>query len=166
MMARFVDPFYVNNAIDANILDNVADGEDAAVAEIVRLSDEGEITLMLPYSVQAEIENPSTPDHVKAAARQFIFSQKVTITSGERGLYEKLLAEASGDAETKNIAADLLHVFEAAKYGGYFITRDKRLLKRRSVIGGLLQLDVVTPGEFLSAVEKAKTRRADQVRGK
>ena len=36
-MACFIDPLRVNNLIDANILDDVADGQDEAVNEIVRL---------------------------------------------------------------------------------------------------------------------------------
>ncbi|MFN3078111.1 MAG: hypothetical protein ABT940_14815, partial [Alphaproteobacteria bacterium] len=56
-----------------------------------------------------------------------------------------------GNAEEKNIAPDLCHVFEAAKYGGYFITRDKRLLARSGAIASVLQIDVVTPTKWVAA---------------
>ena len=46
---------------------------------------------------------------------------------------------------------DAYHMTEAAEYGGYFITRDPRLIKKRSEITRLLGQDfaIVTPAEFL-----------------
>ena len=58
-MSRFIDPFCFNNFVDANILDDVADAEDAAVNEIVELAQSEEITLLLPYSVQNELKSQS-----------------------------------------------------------------------------------------------------------
>jgi hypothetical protein len=72
-MARFIDPFRVNNLVDANILDDAADGQDAAVREIVRLAETRQITLLLPYSVRNELSDPNTPAHVRRAADQFLF---------------------------------------------------------------------------------------------
>ena len=157
-MARFIDPLYVNNLIDANILDNVADGQDEAVNEIVRLADESEITVLLPFSVRDEVKSEKTPEHVRCAADLFIFSEKVSLTEGEQKQYRNLLAAAKGNAEERNIAADLAHVCEAAKYGGYFITRDKRLLARAGIVAKMLQIDLVTPTEFLDRVREAKER--------
>ena len=68
-MARFVDPLYTNTLIDANIFDEIAHGKNEAVAEIVRIYDEGEINVLLAYSVQEELNDPSTPESVKRAAR-------------------------------------------------------------------------------------------------
>lgn len=164
-MARFIDPLYVNNLIDANILDDVADGQDAAVQEIVRLTDNGEITVLLPYSVRDEVKNANTPAHVRSAADLFVFSEQVNLTEGEKRQYQTLVAAAKGTAEEKNIAADLFHVCEAAKYGGYFITRDKRLLARSAVIEKILQIDIVSPNEFLERVAQGR-KRAEQYRGR
>lgn len=66
-MARFIDPLYHNNFIDSNILDEVVDGHEAAVQEVVRIADAGEITVLLPYSVCNEIKQPNTPAHVRLA---------------------------------------------------------------------------------------------------
>jgi hypothetical protein len=46
---------------------------------------------------------------------------------------------------------DADHLFEAAKYGGYFITHDQRILKKVGQLGHLLppSLTVVTLAEFL-----------------
>jgi len=157
-MARFIDPLYVNNLIDANILDDVADGQDEAVNEIVHLAGQGKITVLLPFSVRNEAKRKKTPEHVRRAADLFSYSKKVCLTEGEQEQYRNLLAAAKGDAEEKNIAADLAHVCEAAKYGGYFITRDKRLLARAAIIATMLQIDLVTPTEFLARIKQAKER--------
>ena len=45
-MSRFIDPFCFNNFVDANILDDVADAEDAAVILIVTFIPE--VALFLP----------------------------------------------------------------------------------------------------------------------
>lgn len=157
-MTRFISPLHSNNFIDANILDDVADGQDAAVGEIVRLARSGEVTVLLPYSVQNELANPNTPAHVRRAATTFLFSIQVDLTEEEQRRYLALVGAVKGNAEEKNIAPDLFHVCEAAKYGGYFITRDKRLLARSGAISKVLQIDVVTPSVFLDRVTQARER--------
>jgi len=160
-MARFIDPLHTNNFLDANIFNEVADGQNEAVEGILRVYNEDALTLLLPYSVQYELKDPSTPDSVRKASQNFTYSIKVRLTKGEQELYDKLLAEVTGDAEPKNIARDLFHVFEASKNGGgHFITRDKRLLKRSDAIAELLHIDLVTPEAFLEKVRMAKERDA------
>jgi len=159
-MARFIDPLHFNNFVDANILDNVADGADAAVNEIVELAQSEKIRLLLPYSVQNELKNPNTPAHVQRAATLFQFSVEVELTDEEHRRYHDLVNAVKRDAEEKNIAPDLFHVWEAAKYGGYFITRDKRLLARSGAIASILQIHVVTPTVFLERLAQARQRAA------
>ena len=151
-MARFINPFYFNNLIDGNILNEVADGQDDAVGEIVRLAEQGEISIILPYSVREEAKHLNSPEHVRRAADLFIFSEPVSLTEGEQKQYRALVDVAKGDAKEENIAPDLFHVCEAAKYGGYFITRDKRLLARSHIVADILQIEIVTPSEFLERV--------------
>lgn len=166
-MARFINPLYSNSFLDANIFDEIADGQQEAVQEILRIYDEARITLLLPYSVQAELEDPKTPELVRKAAQQFIYSIEVTLTEGEKKLYEKLLADVAGDSEPKNIARDLFHVFEAQKNGGgHFVTRDKRLLKRSEAIAQLLNIEVVAPEDFVGKVRYAEEREREFARRK
>lgn len=166
-MARFIDPLYTNNFLDANIFDEIADGQQGAVQEILRIYERERVTLLLPYSVQAELEDLNTPELVRKAARQFIYSIEVTLTDGEQRLYERLLAEVTGDSDPKNIARDLFHVFEAQKNGGgHFVTRDKRLLKRSEAIERLLSIEVVTPENFVGKVRRAKEREREFARRK
>ena len=80
-----------------------------------------------------------------------------------------MLEAVSGNAEPKNIEGDLFHVFEAHKNGGgHFVTRDKRLLKRSGMIGELLQIEVLTPDDFVEKIAQAKARQVefDRARGR
>jgi hypothetical protein len=60
-----IDPHYGNNFIDANVLDRKGTAEDEAVDKILELAEDGKFTLLLAYSVKAEIEHPNTPLDVK-----------------------------------------------------------------------------------------------------
>ena len=161
-MARFIDPLYHNNFVGSNILDEVADGQDAAVQEIMRVCEAGEITVLLPYSVCNEIKRPNTPTHVQRVVRHFVYSIEVNLTANEQHSYQALVDAVRGDAQEQNIEPDLFHVWEAAKNGGgHFITRDKRLLARGVAIADRLQIEVVTPSDFLARLVEARQREID-----
>lgn len=164
-MARFIDPFYTNNFLDANIFDEIAYGQNETVKKILTLSDEEKVVFLLPYSVQYELQDPNTPESVLKASQGFNYSVEVHLTDNEKKLHEKLVEEVIGEAQAKNIARDLFHVFEASKYGGgHFITLDKRLLKRADTIAQALQIEVLTPESFLQKVHIAKRRNAELAR--
>ena len=155
-MKRFVNPLLVASFIDANILDDVADGEDESVNRLVEMNRNGEINIHLPWSVQSELDHPNTPAHVRRAAAEFLYSTRVQLTAPELANVTKLVEITKGDANAKNIEADLFHVAEAGKYGaGYFVTRDKRLLARAGKIAEFLGVSVVTPSVFLQKVDEA-----------
>lgn len=161
-MARFIDPLYTNNFLDANIFDQVAGGQNEAVEGILRVYDEGAISILLPYSVQNELKEPNTPESVRKSSQNFNYSIEVQLTEREKEQYGRLLAEIVGDSEPKNIARDLFHVFEAAKYGGgHFVTLDKCLLKRGDSIAALLNIEVLTPEDFLEKVVMAEELKAE-----
>jgi predicted nucleic acid-binding protein len=158
-MAHFVNPLIGNHFVDANILNDIADDQNEAARQLMALSDSVEVNLLLPYSVQKEIDHPNTPDHVKRVAKLFLFSKEVTLTAPEIEHYARLVTEAKGNSEVKNVAADLFHAWEAAKYGaGYFVTRDKKFLNRADAIWRVVQVKVVTPSEFLERVQEARAR--------
>lgn len=160
-MTRFVDPFRTLNFVDANILDDVADGQSTSVNEIVGLVRAGELLLHLPYSVRKELRRPETPDHVQRAADCFVFSIEVELTHQEKIRFIQFLHSTKGRAEEKNIRRDLFHVFEAAKYGaGYFLTRDKRLLARSPTITQQIQIEVLNPEAFIERVRRSRAGRA------
>jgi hypothetical protein len=155
-MARFINPLFVNSSIDANIVDHVAAGTWEPIRRILELQRANKIQLIIPHSVRTELLRPTTPAGVRAAAQDLIFTIPVGLTVGERKERDRLLQLSRGNANLKNIAADLMHVAEAGKYGGYFITLDERLLKRSAVISDVIGVEVVTPERFIERVAEAQ----------
>jgi predicted nucleic acid-binding protein len=156
VLSRFANPLYVNNLIDANFVDHIAGKSWEPIRHILELYAAGEIQLIIPHSVLTELLSHRTPAAVRAVAQEFIFTIPTSLTVAERIQRDRLLQRAKGNAELKNIAADLSHVAEASKYGGYFITLDERLLKRAAVISDMVGVEVVTPEHFIKRVAEAK----------
>jgi hypothetical protein len=154
-----IDPHYGNNFIDANVLDRTGSREDATVHEILRLRDAGAFTLLLPYSVKAEIEHPNTPADVKRRAASFIYSLPLELTEPERATHDRMRAVIQGNAQPGQHLRDAFHLVESAKYGRHFITNDGRLLKKADAIWDMLLLRVLKPSAFLDAYRRAVAKR-------
>jgi hypothetical protein len=154
-----LDPRYGNNFLDSNALDRTDPVEDAAMDGILRLHEDPDaFTLLLPYSVKAEIEHPNAPPEKKRLAENFVFSMKVELTEPELALHDKVRALIQGNAKPGRHDKDAFHLVESAKYGRHFITKDTRLLKKAAEIWELLHLRVHKPSEFLAAYHAAVQR--------
>jgi hypothetical protein len=94
------NPRYGNNFIDANVLDRTGGPEDVAVDTILRLHEEGAFTLLLPYSVKAEIEHPNTPTDVKRKALQLNYSIPVQLIAQELETHDRIRTLMPGPANT------------------------------------------------------------------
>jgi hypothetical protein len=159
MIVLMIDPRYGNNFIDANVLDRTGGPEDVAVDEILRLREEDAFTVLLPYSVKAEIAHPNTPAEVKRRAEGFVYSMPVQLTAPELATHDKIQSLIQGNAKPGQHSKDAFHLVESAKYGRHFITNDARLLKKADEIWKILQLRVLKPSEFLEAHHQARARR-------
>ncbi len=153
-MLDHLDPRIGNNFIDANVLDRTGGPESAAIDAILELHqrEDNHFTLLLPYSVKAEIAHPHTPAEVKVRAAHIIYSTQVQLTALEMETHEKVRALIQGNSRSGQHDRDAFHLVESAKYGGrHFITNDQRLLKMANQIWGLLHLKVLAPSEWLAA---------------
>ena len=149
-MARRIDPRYSNTFVDVPVLHRKGDAEDEVVEELLATAFDRGVILHLAYSVKDEVADPNTPPNVKARALGLIYSERVHLTEGEKELHRKVRAIIQGNAKAGKHDADAFHLVESSKYGaGYFLTNDKRLLKKRADIATLLQMEIVTPTEFL-----------------
>jgi hypothetical protein len=63
----------------ANIFDEIAEGQQGAVQEILNIYHEEDVTLLLPDSVQAELKDANTPESAREISQQFIYSVEVTL---------------------------------------------------------------------------------------
>lgn len=114
MNRRILDPRYGNNHVDAHFLDTVEGAEQEAVERILALYRQRKCTLLLPYSVKAEIEHANTPAHVKARARELVFTTPVELTPPELELIARSRDLMRGNAAPGKHDADAFHVVEAA----------------------------------------------------
>ncbi len=156
MTRRPLDPRKVNVAIDGNALNRDGSAHDALVDRLLELSDTGMVNLIIPKGVRLEILDPSTPAHKREAAFPKIFSIAVGLNSDEQRRHRIIEQELQGNAQPGKHAADADHLFEASKYGGYFITHDQRILKKAGALGEVLppSLSVVTLAEFLAIYDQ------------
>ncbi len=148
-----IDPAICNVAIDANALDRPK-GDPARgrmVERLLALRDAGRLTLIVPHGVLAEVQRPATPDNVRTAVNGGIYTIKTSLTEDERCRRQTITRVLQGNAKPGRHAADAEHLAEAAKYGGYFITHDERILKRSHGLADVLgpALQVVTLVDFL-----------------
>ena len=149
---KHIDPRYRNNFLDANFWDSSGSPvEDSAMSDILGLYQRARVNLVLPFSVKAEIEHPNTPPEVKRHAASMIYTCRTLLTPGELALRAKILKLIQGNAKPGKHDRDVSHLFEAQKHGGgYFITKDVRLLRKNREVENLLtSLRVVRPSEFM-----------------
>lgn len=80
------------------------------------------------------------------------------LTPDEQAIRGKLMALIQGNAKAGQHDRDVYHLFEADKYGGgYFITKDGRLLKKSAEVGRLLgSLYIVSPSTFMNHVSSGE----------
>lgn len=144
------DPRYHQVFLDAHIFDESDDVEiTAAVAEILGPMRES-VSILLPHSVKAEIERPQTPARVKALASELIYSIPVELRQSENETHSRLRIIMRGNALSDQHDADAFHVVEAGKYGGYFVTLDRRILSKRHEISSVIPgLWIVKPQELV-----------------
>jgi hypothetical protein len=110
-----------------------------------------------------DLGNSSTrepPTHVQGAALSQIFSYSVGLNSDEQRRHRIITQELQGNAKPGKHEADADHLFEAAKYGGYFITHDDRIRRRAGQLGEVLppSLTVVTLADFLAIFDDYAAR--------
>jgi hypothetical protein len=159
---RPLDPRICPVAIDANALDRDGSARDNLVDRLLGLSSAGTINLIVPKRVREEIQNPRTPPHVQEAALPKLFTIPVGLNSDEQRRKRIIEQELQGNARPGKHMADADHLFEAAKYGGYFITHDQRILTRAGRLGEVLppSLTVVTLVDFLAIFNDYAARDA------
>lgn len=147
-----MNPWLCNNFIDSCAFDPKYDPEDKAATEIFRLHEENELGLLIAHSTQKEIDHPNTPSWVKKEAGGLIFTLDTSLTHQEKILIQNIEITLAGNGKRENFIQDARHIFEAQKYGGYFITTDKKLIKKRDEIHQLCASNILLPNEFLLLV--------------
>jgi hypothetical protein len=94
-----------------------------------------------------------------------IFTYAVGLNSEEYDRIRRLRDLMQGNAQPGKHRADADHIFEAGKYGGYFITHDGRALSRRKEIESVVgpHFRVVTLADFLSVYDGFRPKAVREV---
>ena len=149
-----INPLISNNFIDSCAFDPKYSPEDEASAEIFGLSKIGKILIQIAHSTQKEIEHPNTPAWVKREASNLIYTISVSLTGGETKQVQEIETILAGNGKVENILQDARHIFEAQKYGTYFVTTDSRILNRAGKLRSICNIVILKPSEFLSMAKQ------------
>lgn len=122
--------------------------EDQAALDLFQRYKNGDLVLQIAHSTQKEVEHPNTPSWVKQEANALVYTIETSLTDSERRLKAQILKTLAGNGKPENVSQDAEHVFEASKYGSYFVTTDQRILKKRGELCSACDLDIVTPSEL------------------
>jgi hypothetical protein len=150
----FPDPSCTNIFIDSCAFDPNYEPETTAANYLKSLYESGKINLLIAHSTAKELEHPNVPTLIKREAQGRIRSFEVTLTEGEIRLKQRILETLTGNGKPENMLQDAEHIFEAQKYGSYFVTVHKGILRKadgfEKLCGGLI---VLLPSAFLSLLE-------------
>lgn len=149
-----INPLASNNFIDSCAFDPKYKPEDEASDEIFGLYKDGKLLIQIAHSTQKEIEHPNTPAWVKREASNLIYTIPVPLTDGETRKLREIETILAGNGKVENILQDARHIFEAQKYGSYFVTTDSRILDRAGTLRLNCNVAVLKPSEFLSIVKQ------------
>lgn len=147
-----VNPWITNSFMDSCAFDPKYGPEDKAATELFRLHQAKGLGIRFAHSSQKEVDHPNTPAWVKTQAARLIYTSNVSLRPDERALLNDIRVVLTGHGKPENVEEDARHIFEAQKYGSYFVTTDERLLKRAAEIRGLCSVEILRPSQFLELV--------------
>lgn len=149
MAKKHLDPRIVNIFLDSCAFDPKYRPEDQAAQDLFQRYKKGDLLLQIAHSTQKEIEHPNTPSWVKQEASELIYTVQTSLTNSERKLRAQILRTLAGNGEPETVSQDAAHVFEAAKYGSYFVTTDQRILHKRGELHSVCDIDILKPSELM-----------------
>ena len=152
-----LNPFIANIFIDSCAFDPKVEPENSCSEEIFSYYEKEEISLIVSHSNMKETEHPNTPPRIKAEAASKIFSIENTLTSEEEAKKIEIWAILTGNGKPEKMKPDSEHVFEAHKYGGYFVTNDQRIIKMRENLQKICSAIIVTPCELIGIINEYKS---------
>jgi len=120
--------------------------------EIFQLREKGDLNILVAHSTQKEVEHPNTPEWVKKEAGNLVYTMEVGLNPNEGKMFRRIHEILTGDGKLENVVQDAQHIFEAQKYGSYFVTTDDRLLKKADDIRQACRVEIKLPSEFLEIV--------------
>ena len=157
-----INPMISNIFIDSCAFDPKYHPEEQSSLKLFGLYREGKINLIIAHSNQKEIDHPKTPSWAKAEANAMIFSIKTSLTTEELQRKTRIHQLLTGNGKPENYEKDSAHIFEASKYGSYFVTTDERILKRRNELARVCILSIIMPSQLIETIEEYMSAYRDR----
>lgn len=147
-----INPFITNIFFDSCAFDPKY-GDEASASEVL-LTTEG-LKIIISHSTLKETSHPNTPDKVKVLAKERMFTLPVGLTPDEIYRKSRILEILTGNGNPSKMRQDSEHVFEASKYGSYFVTTDNRILKKKEELKSIgVVCSILLPNELLKLVKQ------------
>lgn len=147
-----LNPFYANIFIDSCAFDPKYHPESSCAEEIFRQYENGEINIIISHSNMKEAEHPNTPARVKEEALSKIYTLETNLIPEEKQKKQDIWDILTGNGNPEKMKQDANHVFEAHKYGGYFVTTGARIINKRRALHGICNAIIVKPCELLALI--------------
>ena len=142
-------PKYTQSFVDSCAFNPNDEQELASIQRLLSKCDEYGIALIIPFSVQKELNHPNTPNDVRRSSIPHIFTIDTELTAAELSKRSKIRKLIRGNAKLGKHEQDANHIFELYKYGGgYFITTDKRLLSKSKDLFLKYFVTTIKPTDF------------------
>jgi hypothetical protein len=119
------------------------------------------LKVVLAGGVRAEVLHPRTPGRVKAAIRRLIFNLRPGLISSQQAA-QPSPSDPARKRSRREAGRGCVTISEAAEIGcGYFITNEKRILKKREALYAVLppSLSIVRLREFLEILDDYEAGR-------
>jgi len=146
-------PKFTNSYMDSCAFDP-GGCEEKCSRRLAKLSDDGEINLVVADSVLREIGHPKTPSDVKKRAHSHIYTIETSLTQEQKATREEIRALIRGDAKPGQHEKDADHIFDLQVHGGgYFITTDDRLLSLEGMLFDKYFVTTITPCNYEKKLE-------------
>ncbi len=136
--------------LDSCAFDPKYGDEQQAANDIFEISNNSGLIVQIAHSTQREIDHPNTPAWVKKRAADGIFTMEVQLTPSEVAVRDQIWAIITGNGKPENYRADAEHVFEAQKYGSYFVTTDQGILDKSGELRKVCQIEIIKPTQLLA----------------
>lgn len=144
-----IDPKIAIIFLDSCAFDPKYSPEDEASRRLHEFSQKGKLIVNIVHSTQKEIEHPNTPSCVKRQANNFSYTKETYLEDTDRKRKAQIVKILAGNGNPGRVAKDAEHIFEADKYGDYFITTDNRILKKKEELKRICSLNISKPSQLL-----------------
>ena len=153
----YLNPFDSNIYFDSCAFDGGSKEEQASSVKCRQILVESGNKVQILHSVQKEIDFPNTPSWVKLEAMSSVYTIETSLEPNEIATLRDVEKIIVGNGNLEKRRADCRHVFETIRYGDYFVTTDKNILKHADTIYQKYHIFLVKPSELIDIIKQNQT---------